>query len=117
VFFPEVPAGIDRKLHLRLCSVRRLRMMRAERMASLSPLAAAVALAASVPAPMRRDVAREQSTSLVDLFTAFEDYGKLPGHSINDLLLAGDEIHHNNSGQRLVCGLLTRRIAAGICRQ
>lgn len=86
-------------------------------MASLSPLAAAVALAASVPAPVRRDVAQEQCTSLADLFTAFKDYGKLPGHSINDLLLAGDGIHHNDAGQRLVCELLTRRIAAGMCRQ
>ena len=57
-----------------------------------------------------------QGTSLVDLFTAFEDCGKLLGRSINDLLLAGDGIHDNNAGQRLVCELLTRRIAAGVCR-
>jgi hypothetical protein len=117
VCFPEVPAEVDRKLRLRFCNVRQLHMARAERVASLSSVAAAVALAASVPAPVRRDVAQEQGTSLVDLFTAFEDCGKLPGHSINDLRLAGDGIHHNNGGQRLVCELLTRRIAAGMCRQ
>jgi lysophospholipase L1-like esterase len=63
-----------------------------------------------------RDVADEQGTPLVDVFSAFEDYGELPGHSINDLLLAGDGIHPNNAGQRLVCELLTRSIAADAVR-
>jgi lysophospholipase L1-like esterase len=51
------------------------------------------------------------------LHDTLEDNGNPPGHSINDLRLTGDGIHHNNGGQRLVCELLTRRIAAGMCRQ
>lgn len=63
-----------------------------------------------------RDVATEQGTPLVDVFTAFEDYGRQPGKSIDDLLLAGDGIHPNNAGQRLVCDLLTPRVAAALAR-
>ncbi len=59
-----------------------------------------------------RDVARDEGTALVDVLAAFEDYGAQPGMSINDLLLAGDGIHPNNEGQRMVCEMLTRRIVA-----
>jgi acyl-CoA thioesterase I len=57
-----------------------------------------------------REVARNESVPLVDIFRAFEDYGTAPGQSIEDLLLAGDGIHPNATGQRLVCHLLTARI-------
>jgi lysophospholipase L1-like esterase len=63
-----------------------------------------------------RDVAIEQDTPLVDVFTAFEDYGSQPGKSLDDLLLAGDGIHPNTAGQRLVCDLLTPRVAADLAR-
>jgi lysophospholipase L1-like esterase len=59
-----------------------------------------------------RDVAHQEQVPLVDVFAAFEDYGKVPGHSIDELLLAGDGIHPNQAGQHLVCKLLTDRIAA-----
>jgi len=59
-----------------------------------------------------RDVARDEDTAIVDVFAAFEDYGKQPGKSIDDLLLAGDGIHPDNEGQRMICELLTRRIVA-----
>jgi len=58
-----------------------------------------------------RDVAKREATALIDVFDAFERYGEVPGQSINDILLAGDGIHPNQSGQRLVCALLTSRIA------
>jgi lysophospholipase L1-like esterase len=64
-----------------------------------------------------RDVASEQGTPLVDVFAAFEDYGKQPGKSIDELLLAGDGIHPNDAGQRLVCELLTPGIAAALTRK
>jgi lysophospholipase L1-like esterase len=57
-----------------------------------------------------RDVARAESVELVDVFEAFENYGATPGQSINDILLAGDGIHPNQAGQRIVCELLTGRI-------
>jgi lysophospholipase L1-like esterase len=58
-----------------------------------------------------RDVARRESVPLVDVWRAFEDYGRVPGHSVDELLLAGDGIHPNLEGQRLVCSLLASRIA------
>jgi len=58
-----------------------------------------------------RDVARSDSVALVDVFDAFEHYAKIPGESIEDLLLAGDGIHPNQAGQNLVCRMLTARIA------
>ena len=58
-----------------------------------------------------RDVAKRESLPLVDIFDAFERYGKVPGQTIDDILLAGDGIHPNQAGQRLVCRLLTAQIA------
>jgi len=57
-----------------------------------------------------RDVARANSLPLVDVFDAFENYGRVPGQSIDEILLAGDGIHPNETGQRLVCALLTAKI-------
>jgi lysophospholipase L1-like esterase len=58
-----------------------------------------------------RDVAQSEAVALVDIFTAFEQYAAAPGQSINDILLAGDGMHPNQAGQRLVCKLLTSRVA------
>jgi len=58
-----------------------------------------------------REVAHQEQVTLVDVFAAFEGYGKVPGQSIDELLLAGDGIHPNQAGQHLVCKLLTDRIA------
>jgi lysophospholipase L1-like esterase len=57
-----------------------------------------------------RTVARTESLPLVDVFDAFERYGNVPGQSIDDILLAGDGIHPNQAGQRLVCRLLAAQI-------
>ena len=53
-----------------------------------------------------RTVARSERVALVDIYRAFEAYGRDPGKSVNDLLLAGDGIHPNQAGQTLVCWLL-----------
>ena len=53
-----------------------------------------------------RTVARSERVALVDIYQAFETYGREPGKSVNDLLLAGDGIHPNQAGQTLVCWLL-----------
>ena len=58
-----------------------------------------------------RDVALEQGVPLVDVHLAFEEYGRTPGCSTHNLLVAGDGIHPNTLGQRLVCQLLTAQIA------
>ena len=57
-----------------------------------------------------RSVAKSESLPLVDVFDAFERYGKVPGQSIEDILLAGDGIHPNQAGQHLVCRLLAAQI-------
>jgi len=57
-----------------------------------------------------RGVAKSESLPLVDIFDAFERYGKVPGQAIDDILLAGDGIHPNQAGQRLVCRLLAAQI-------
>jgi len=58
-----------------------------------------------------RDVAKKEAVALVDIFEAFERYGAISTQSVRDLLLAGDGIHPNEAGQRLVCKLLANRIA------
>jgi lysophospholipase L1-like esterase len=58
-----------------------------------------------------RDVAKNESVALVDIFEAFEHYGAVPGQSTDELLLASDRIHPNQAGQDLVCRLLAPRIA------
>ena len=57
-----------------------------------------------------RNVAKSESLPLVDVFDAFERYGKAPGQTIDDILLAGDGMHPNQAGQRIVCQLLTAQI-------
>jgi lysophospholipase L1-like esterase len=53
-----------------------------------------------------RTVARSERVTSVDVYQAFESYGREPGRSVNDLLLAGDGIHPNQAGQAFVCRLL-----------
>ncbi len=48
--------------------------------------------------------------SVVVVFDVFEHDGKVPGQAIDDILLAGDGMHPNQAGQRLVCRLLTAKI-------
>jgi lysophospholipase L1-like esterase len=57
-----------------------------------------------------RNVAKSEFLPLVDVFDAFERYGNVPDQTIDDILLAGDGIHPNLAGQRLVCQLLTAQI-------
>ena len=57
-----------------------------------------------------RSVAKSESLPLVDVFDAFERYGRVPNQSIDDILLAGDGIHPNQAGQHLVCRLLAAQI-------
>jgi hypothetical protein len=54
-----------------------------------------------------RNVATSESLPLVD---AFERYGNVPDQIIDDILLAGDGIHPNLAGQRLVCRLLRAQV-------
>jgi lysophospholipase L1-like esterase len=58
-----------------------------------------------------RTVSRRERVPIVDVFRAFEDFGNEPGHSVRELLLAGDGIHPNQGGQHLVCRLLTDVLA------
>jgi lysophospholipase L1-like esterase len=53
-----------------------------------------------------RRMAREEGVPLVDVATAFEDYGKDPGRKMEDLL--PDGMHPNNRGHRLVADLLLK---------
>ena len=47
-----------------------------------------------------RELARQKKLPLVDVYQRFEEYGKHPGRSVDDLLLDG--IHPNEAGQRIV---------------
>lgn len=51
-----------------------------------------------------RRVATSEKVKLVDIYTAFQAYGKQPGHSIDELLLDG--MHPNDNGHRLVADLI-----------
>ena len=55
-----------------------------------------------------RRLARELATGLVDVETAFLDYGRVPGQSVDDLLLDG--MHPNDRGHALIAELLTPAI-------
>lgn len=51
-----------------------------------------------------RRVAREERVPLADAYTAFQDYGRRPGQSVDALL--GDGMHPNAAGQLLLADLL-----------
>jgi len=63
-----------------------------------------------------RSVARSERAPLVDVYRAFEAYGREPRRSVNDLLLAGDGIHPNQAGQALVCRLLAEHLVHQLLR-
>jgi lysophospholipase L1-like esterase len=54
-----------------------------------------------------RDVAREQNVPLVDVSERFEAYDRVPGQSIDDLLIDGDELHPSDAGHALIAEWLT----------
>lgn len=62
-----------------------------------------------------RDIAREKQMPLVDIYKAFEEYGKQPGQATDDLLLDG--MHPNTAGQRKVADLLIPQIKATLSPQ
>jgi lysophospholipase L1-like esterase len=63
-----------------------------------------------------RAVAKSERVALVDVYQAFEAYGRRAGRSVNDLLLAGDGIHPNQAGQALVCRLLSEELSRRVLR-
>jgi lysophospholipase L1-like esterase len=57
-----------------------------------------------------RRVARDEKVPLVDVYAAFEEHGKKPGATVDELLLDG--MHPNDAGQKLVADLLIEKITA-----
>lgn len=55
-----------------------------------------------------REMARRKHVPLVDVYAAYQTYGRAPEHSIDDLLLDG--MHPNGQGHRLVADLLIQEI-------
>jgi lysophospholipase L1-like esterase len=55
-----------------------------------------------------REVAGTNNVTLVDVYTAFQDYGAGKGQSMDDLLLDG--MHPNSKGHRLIADRLIRAI-------
>jgi len=55
-----------------------------------------------------RAVAKNKKVPLVDVYAAFQSYGKVKGQAVDDLLLDG--MHPNGKGHRLVADLLTGAI-------
>ncbi len=53
-----------------------------------------------------RAVAKNKKVPLVDVYAAFQSYGKVKGQSVDDLLLDG--MHPNDRGHRLVADLLIK---------
>ena len=55
-----------------------------------------------------RAVARQKKVPLVDVYAAYQAYGKVKGHSMDELLLDG--MHPNDRGHRLTASLLIEAI-------
>ncbi len=55
-----------------------------------------------------RTIAGQQNVTLIDLFQAFEDYDRVDGQSVDDLLLDG--MHPNDAGHKLVTERLVPEI-------
>ncbi|MFC1806273.1 SGNH/GDSL hydrolase family protein, partial [Planctomycetota bacterium] len=55
-----------------------------------------------------RTVANAEGAPLIDVFEAFESYGKVKGRAVDELL--SDGIHPNDKGHRLVANLLVPQI-------
>ncbi len=63
-----------------------------------------------------RTVAADERVAVVDIYQAFESYGRQPGRSVGELLLAGDGIHPNQAGQALVCRLLAETLVTRVIK-
>ena len=55
-----------------------------------------------------RKIAGEEQVTLIDLFQAFQDYDRVDGQSVDQLLLDG--MHPNDEGHRLITDLLVPEI-------
>ena len=55
-----------------------------------------------------RDLAKKHKLPLVDVYAAFQKHGKLPGKSVDGLLLDG--MHPNDEGQRMIADMLIETI-------
>jgi lysophospholipase L1-like esterase len=49
-----------------------------------------------------RDIALERNVPLIDVSANFEEYDKVDGQSIHELLIPGDEMHPNDAGHALI---------------
>jgi len=54
-----------------------------------------------------RDIALQRSVPLIDVSARFEDYDKVDGQSIHELLIASDEMHPNDAGHALIARWIT----------
>jgi len=61
-----------------------------------------------------RKIAREEELTLIDLFQAFQDYDRVDGQSVDELLLDG--MHPNDLGHKLVADLLVPEILKLVSR-
>lgn len=55
-----------------------------------------------------RRIAAEEKVNLVDNFSAFRAYGRVPGQKLDDLLLDG--LHPNSLGHKVIADLLLERL-------
>jgi lysophospholipase L1-like esterase len=56
-------------------------------------------------------LAREEKLPLIDVYQAFEDYGKGEGQAVDQLLLDG--MHPNAAGHRIIADLLLEQLSRG----
>jgi hypothetical protein len=62
-------------------------------------------------AKMVEQLAREEKLPLIDVYQAFEDYGKGEGQAVDQLLLDG--MHPNAAGHRIIADLLLEQLSRG----
>jgi len=61
-----------------------------------------------------REVARDESVPLVDVAERFEAYDRVPGRSIRELLLPGDNMHPSDAGHALIAEWLAAVLMADL---
>jgi lysophospholipase L1-like esterase len=66
------------------------------------------------PAARVRDVAHRENVPLVDVSERFETYGRIPGQSVDDLLIENDSIHPNGAGHALIADWLTQALMSDL---
>jgi hypothetical protein len=59
-----------------------------------------------------REISRQEGVPLVDVGVRCEDYGHVPGQSVDDLLIDNDGIHPNDAGHELTAEWLTEILLA-----